>query len=133
VGIDFPVADTATARVAATPALVAVSSSWNNGTLLSLVESSAARTRHSFDRGNGAAMHHALTATSDAIVASWFSPFRLIVNAFSTAADQPSELAMEETLWVTLRVGERLLGARVIGPFSAGNEIEVVQLPGYSE
>jgi hypothetical protein len=110
-----------------------VSSSWTDGTLLSLVESSEARSRHLFERGSGSPIHHALTATPDALVASWFSPFRLIVNSFSTAEDEPSELALEETLWVTLRVGERLLGARVIGPFSAGNEIEVVRLPGYSE
>jgi hypothetical protein len=118
-------------RVAATPALVAVSSAYPYHSALSLVAPNSFARTHLFEGGDKLGAQHALTATTDSIVASWYAPDpRLVVASFASPEDPPPELRAEDVPWVTFRAGERVLGARNLGSFATGAELEVVPMPG---
>jgi hypothetical protein len=116
--------------VAATRDLVAVSSSFAYGSALSLLTPDSAPRTHLFEAGGKLGAYTGLTAAADTITASWFAaPQRLVATTFSSPDQVPPELVFEDFRWVTLRIGERLLGARIFGNFSVGPTIEVVPLP----
>ena len=120
--------------VAATPDLVAVSSTIAYHSVLSLLGPTTPARTHIFKGGGKLGAYHALTATPGAVTASWFTDAsRLIATTFSSPDQVPPELVIEDYAWASLRVGERILGARILGGFGISPSLEVLPLPMPSE